>query len=50
MVLRSLALQTICNPNLDDRLAHDAQPGSLAIERFDHPAREVDIDALLLAT
>ena len=44
-----LLLETIGNPDLDDRLAGDAEASGLAVERFDHPHGEVDVDPPLFA-
>ena len=39
-------LQPLGDPQLDQRLPGHAEAPGLPIERFDHPGREVDVDAL----
>lgn len=44
-VLRHLALETLREPHLDNRLSGDTEALSLAIERVDHPQWEVHVHA-----
>lgn len=41
-------LQSLSEPDLDDRLPCHTKTGSLTIELLDHPKGEIHIDALLL--
>jgi hypothetical protein len=38
-------LQPFRQPHLDDRLAHDAQPPGISIQRDDHPGGKINVNA-----
>ena len=48
--LAGLTVETFGDPCLDDGLASDAEPGCLSVQGRDHPCREVDVDALGIAS
>src|SRR5699024_10002560 len=41
-------LQTVRNPDLDDRLTGDAEPSSLSVKTLNHPHRKVYVCPTLL--
>ena len=48
IILSGRLLQAIGDPELDDRLARDAEASGFPVEGLNHPDRKVDVDPFLL--